>query len=495
MSTRHKPFSKLLAWALTIALMLTLAPMFTFVAYADGELGPQTISITAPVAGATPQSTIADGTGWTVNDITWFDVDTLLPQTGPFAAASAYIASVTLQSTSGYEWPDPPPTITVAGGTVSDYVVSGTGTGNYLSFSVTFPATAGGSSGGTNYGDYTGGGGGTTPSTPPGDGGTTDLPGGGAVETPPGQDPVQNDDGSTSLPGGGSITTPGGSEVDAPPGTVIDEDGTIFFPPDSGGTITAPGGGGGTGGGVTIDVPPGTVKEPDGKISFPPGSGGGTITHGSGHSFDIHEDTVIILDMEVPLGYFVSIDSPFADVSDAGWFHGAVMFAYSHGLMTGTDPMQFAPNSPTTRGMIVTVLYRKAGSPGAGRDAPGASFTDVAANTWYTDSINWAAENGIVGGYGGGLFGPNDNITRQDLAVILLNYAKSAGLRLPVLRGYAGFGDAEDISGYAAEAVELLYRAGVISGRPGDVFDPLGLATRAELATMLMNFLHAVDQA
>ena len=63
------------------------------------------------------------------------------------------------------------------------------------------------------------------------------------------------------------------------------------------------------------------------------------------------------------------------------------------------------------------------------------------------------------------------------------------------MRGYAGFGDAEDISGYAAEAVELLYRAGVISGRPGDVFGPLGLATRAELATMLMNFLHAVDQA
>ena len=129
-------------------------------------------------------------------------------------------------------------------------------------------------------------------------------------------------------------------------------------------------------------------------------------------------------------------------------------------------------------------------------------FTDVPEGSWYTDAVIWAANNGIVSGIdlpagqaGGGLFGPDDNISRQDLAVILNNYAVFAGLKLPVNRSYTGFNDEADMAGYATEAIERLYRAGVISGKPGNAYDPMGSATRAEVATMLMNFLHAVDQA
>ena len=184
-------------------------------------------------------------------------------------------------------------------------------------------------------------------------------------------------------------------------------------------------------------------------------------------------------------------DNPFADVMEGDWFYDAVMFAYSRGLMIGTstDPILFSPNTSTSRGMIVTVLYRMAGSPSvSGLANP---FGDAAEGAWYTDAVVWAAANGIVNGTGGGRYGPNDNITRQDLAVILARYADYTAVTLPVRREYPGFTDEADMSDYAAEAVERLYRAGVISGRPGNVFDPKGNAARAEFAAMLQRFLES----
>ena len=305
-----------------------------------------------------------------------------------------------------------------------------------------------------------GGGGGSGTLTPDGDGGkNTDLGDGSTVATQPGQDPVDNGDGSITLPGGG--------------------------------TITLPGGGSGKGG-ATIEVPPGTTIGGDGKINFPQGGGGGTITHGNGHSFSIHEDSIIILDIDTPLGYFTSIDNPFEDVFQSDWFYNDVMFVYTHGLMIGTStqPMLFSPNAATTRGMIVTILYRMAGSP----DVSGLAnpFTDVAGDKWYSDAVIWAAANGIVNGYGDGKFGPEDSITREQLAVILNNYLKYAGLDLPIKTEYTGFDDDADIADYAVEAIEKLFSSGVIVGRPGNVLDPKGNATRAEMAAMLKRFIEAV---
>ena len=285
--------------------------------------------------------------------------------------------------------------------------------------------------------------------------GAVTLPDGITIDTPAGKDPVVGDDGKITLPGGGTITT---------------DDGT------------------------KIVVPPGTIITPDGKISFPKGSGGGKVTHESGHSFDIIEDAVIILDDDVPLGYFVSITNPFADIKTSDWFFDYVIFAYTHGLMVGTstDPMMFSPNVTTTRGMVVTVLYRMAGSPDvSGLKNP---FDDVPAGTWYTDAVIWAANKGIVAGYGNGKFGPNDNITREQLATMLNNYAVKMGLKLPVTREYTGFKDDADIANYAKDAIERFFKAGIISGKPGNVFDPKGDATRAEFATMLMGFLGTMEK-
>ena len=188
---------------------------------------------------------------------------------------------------------------------------------------------------------------------------------------------------------------------------------------------------------------------------------------------------------------FANIINPFSDVQQGDWFYEFVAYVYSLGLMTGvsTEPMLFDPNGVVTRGMVVTVLHRMVGSPSVnGLSNP---FTDLANGRWYTDAIIWAAANGVVHGLGDGRFAPSQSITRQDLAHLLNNYANFAGIELPQTRELGAFTDAADISNYAREAVELFFRAGIVSGRPGGSFDPKGNATRGELAAMLTNFLRA----
>ena len=326
------------------------------------------------------------------------------------------------------------------------------------SAAITTSASAGGGGSGGGYTPPTQT---TTPETKNDAGKTTDLPGGSTIDTPPGQDPIINDDDSISLPGGGTITTPGNSDGK---------------------------------GGLTIVVPPGTVIDSDGRISFPQWSGGGRITYDSGQTFHIHEGAIIFLDEMVPLGYFIALDNPFGDVRANDWYYDAVIFAYSHGLMTGTsaNPMTFSPNIATTRGMIVTILYRMAGSPDVSDLAN--PFGDVPGDKYYADAVKWAAANGIVSGYGDSRYGPEDNITREQLAVILNNYIKYAGLTLPATREYTGFNDEADIANYAKEAIERFFMAGIISGKPGNTYDPQGSATRAEVATMIMRLLEAIAQ-
>ena len=115
----------------------------------------------------------------------------------------------------------------------------------------------------------------------------------------------------------------------------------------------------------------------------------------------------------------------FSDVKAGDWFYDAVLYAYENGLMSGTGAAAFSPNQTLTRAMVAQVLYSMEGAPAGGTS----TFTDVAAGTWYASAVNWAAGNGVVSGYGDGTFGPNDNVTREQVAMILYSFAKSKGIR------------------------------------------------------------------
>jgi hypothetical protein len=141
-----------------------------------------------------------------------------------------------------------------------------------------------------------------------------------------------------------------------------------------------------------------------------------------------------------------------------------------------------------TRGMMATILYRHAGSPAAGA----ANFNDVASGAWYANAVNWAAANNIMTGYGGGAFGPNDNITREQLAATLTRYMDAQGLTPPTTRELVPFADASAISDWAVGAIQTLYKLGIIDGVGTDeiVINPRGEATRAQAAAMLMRFMN-----
>ena len=167
------------------------------------------------------------------------------------------------------------------------------------------------------------------------------------------------------------------------------------------------------------------------------------------------------------------------------WASDSVDFVSSRGIMNGTGDGNFAPNSNLTRGMIAQVLYNLEDA----SDDAASAFADVAAGAWYADAVNWAASSGIVSGYGDGRFGPEDNITRQQMAVILYNYAKYKGYDLTAAGDTSVFTDANQVSSWADEAVSWAVGAGLLNGKNDGRLDPTGTATRAEVATILMRFV------
>jgi len=188
------------------------------------------------------------------------------------------------------------------------------------------------------------------------------------------------------------------------------------------------------------------------------------------------------------VGYDVSaIWNPFDDVSEGHWFYDYVRSVFEQGLMRGVSDNAFRPNANLSRGMVVTVLWRQQGEPRATAD--NAVFSDVSDGTWYSEAVRWAAENGIVEGFGDGRFRPNDYITRQHLTIILARYADFAEKELPETRAFVAFDDAGRVATYASDAVRRAFMAGIINGRGDNIFDPMGNATRAEFAAMLSRFL------
>ena len=174
----------------------------------------------------------------------------------------------------------------------------------------------------------------------------------------------------------------------------------------------------------------------------------------------------------------------FSDVSADAYYAEAVTYASENGLISGTEQGVFSPDIPLSRGMLVTILWRNEGQPQA---AP-SIFTDVPSDSYYAAAIDWAAENGIVAGYGENRFGPNDPIERQQLAVILYRYAAYQGNDVTVA-GNTSFIDSAEIAAYAETAVTWAQKNGIIAGKSGNVFDPTGQTTRAEAVTILYRYI------
>lgn len=178
-------------------------------------------------------------------------------------------------------------------------------------------------------------------------------------------------------------------------------------------------------------------------------------------------------------------DLPFTDVNDDDWFSDVVRYVYEQGLMTGTSDREFSPNLTTTRGMIVSILNRLEGGP----TAEAAGFTDVADGDWYADAVNWAASEGIIAGYEDNTFRPNDPITREQLAAMLMNYAAWKGEDVNARADLSSYNDVASVSSWAAETVQWAVAEGLISGMPGNLLEPQGSATRAQVAAILERFL------
>ena len=198
-------------------------------------------------------------------------------------------------------------------------------------------------------------------------------------------------------------------------------------------------------------------------------SGGSSNSGDSGDSGGGNEDTGL----------------PFTDVVSGSWYYDSVAYVYEQGLMGSTGQDRFSPDLTTSRAMIVTILYRLENSPAV---TTSAGFTDVAADTWYTEAVNWANANGIVTGYGDGRFGPEDTITREQMAVILYRTAKLLGRDVSARADLSGYTDAAQISSYARTAMAWAVDTGLLTGRTQTTLVPGGTATRAELAVILERF-------
>ena len=182
------------------------------------------------------------------------------------------------------------------------------------------------------------------------------------------------------------------------------------------------------------------------------------------------------------------VDLPFNDVPESYWAYDAIQYVYGEGLMAGTSGSTFSPEGTTTRGQIVTILWRLAGSPQVDYLM---DYSDVDPTAYYGEAIRWATSEGIAGGYGNGSFGPDDPITREQLAVMLHRYAQHEGYDVSIGEdtNILSYADAFDVSEYAVSALQWACGAGIISGTgDGSTLTPQGEATRAQAATVLMRF-------
>lgn len=280
-------------------------------------------------------------------------------------------------------------------------------------------------------------------------------------------------------------------------------------------THTSGGGGGGTTASYRVTVEPsenGTVKSSHNTASAgttvtltaTPQDGyrltGLTVTDGAGNNVTLSDKgdgkyTFVMPSRAVTVkASFAPItagDLPFIDVPAGAWYEDGVRYVYQNGLMAGTSATTFGPDVTTTRGMIATILWRLEGSPQVDYAM---AFDDVAANSWYAEAIRWAASEGIVSGYGDGKFGPDDIITREQMAAMLYRYAQYKGYDVSVGEdtNILSYTDFEDLSEYAIPAMQWAVGAGIISGTSESTLGPRGNASRAQVAVILTRYCENV---
>ncbi len=201
----------------------------------------------------------------------------------------------------------------------------------------------------------------------------------------------------------------------------------------------------------------------------------------------------IILTIVMLLSVVITVNAAsFSDVKASDWFYTSVNYVADKGIMQGTSSTKFAPTTSLPRAMGVTLLYRVAGTPSvSGVSIP---FNDVKGGQWYTDAVKWAYQSGVVNGKSSTVFGTNDNITRAEFATILNRYSDSMNYKLPVNRSNF-VTDVAEIPSWAFAAVTVMYKAEIINGKDGGIFDPNANITRAEAAAMIERFMKAPKNA
>lgn len=182
---------------------------------------------------------------------------------------------------------------------------------------------------------------------------------------------------------------------------------------------------------------------------------------------------------------------PFVDVAAEDWYGDAVAEVYARGLMTGTAEDTFAPELVATRGMVVSILHRLAGSPTVNAEV----FADVAIDDWYGQAVAWAASEGIASGTNAETFSPNAAVTREQLAALLCNFAAQQGVDTTARSDLSCFDDAATVSDWAQDAVSWAHAEGLLAGTSATTLSPQGEATRAQLAAMLVRFSDYLENA
>ncbi len=201
--------------------------------------------------------------------------------------------------------------------------------------------------------------------------------------------------------------------------------------------------------------------------------------------------TVTALDGKTKANYTVNVElgdwaNPFTDVPENAWYYDYVKYAVQNDLMNGVGDGKFDPQGKVTRAMFVTLLYRLDGSPEVNDENP---FTDVPEGKWFTDAVIWASTNRIVSGYGGGLYGPNDYITREQMATMLRNYSDYKGYDTTKTADITGYADYDTVSSWAVSAFGWSVAEGIVQGKTADKLMPKDNATRAEAATLLTRYI------
>lgn len=181
----------------------------------------------------------------------------------------------------------------------------------------------------------------------------------------------------------------------------------------------------------------------------------------------------------------MAADTNFEDVPAGAWYAEAVEYVQGNNLMRGTSETAFSPNTDMSRAMVATVLWRMAGSESVQQSL---TFTDVAPDAWYTDAVQWAVSQNIIEGHNALTFGTHDPVTREQLAALMYRYAQTQD-SVAAVGDRPTFADTAEISGWAVSAISWAQQNGVMSGKPGNLFDPKAGATRAQVATILMNYL------